>query len=204
MKGRLVDESVKVYAETGDQSLSVATLYKGDLFELGKVSRKNKQVWVEVTLESGQKGFISGETKIFSIKKVQTITKTTDLYREAGNETDVIKTYPKNSVFTTVSVEEIDGKPWVKVMDADGLEGYINGNSRIKLFQEVTKDSAKKLMINGGIFIALAGVFYYISATQYQSGNSLQLIVLVVIAFGLFQFIQGAWQFYTLRKNSEK
>ena len=50
MKAILTDEQALVYNSFEDQTISIATIHKGEVMDLGKVIRKKKKVWVEIAL----------------------------------------------------------------------------------------------------------------------------------------------------------
>jgi uncharacterized protein YgiM (DUF1202 family) len=203
MKGILVDESAKIYSEPSDQTLSLTTLQKGDEFELGKVSRKKNDVWVEVILPSGVKGFIPGATHIFEVKKVQFLSKSNDMHKEPNADSEIIKNYPQNVAVTAIGVEKDDDKGWVKVIDEQGTVGYVKGDIRIRLVQEVTTTSGKKQILSGAMFIILATVFYFVSVSNSSANGSMSFLMVAVFTFGLFQLVQGILQ-YRKAKNQEK
>ncbi len=204
MRGILVEEEIKVFAEPSDQTLSITSLKKGDEFELGKVSRKKKEVWVEVTLDSGQKGFITGETKIFVIKKVQFFADGIEAHETPAQESPVIKTYPKKTVVTAVGYESDEGKGWVKIVDAEGLTGFVRGESKIRVYQEPSKENGKKQMFSGGIFAVLAAVFYFFSLGNAQSTSNMSILIVAVFAFGLMQLVQGILEFNKAKKKENE
>lgn len=204
MRGILVEDLVKVYAEASNQTLSITTLKKGEEIELGKVSRKKKEVWVEVTLDSGQTGFISGETKIFVIKKVQFFADNIEAHESPSNESAVIKTYPKKTIVTAVGYESDEGKGWVKIIDAEGLTGYVRGESKIRVYQEATKENGKKQMFTGGMFAFLAAAFYIFSISKGQTTSNMSILIVAVFAFGLMQLVQGFLEFNKAKKKEEE
>ena len=206
MKGILVDELVKVYAEPNDQTLSITTIRKGDEIELGKVSKKNKQVWVEVKLTSGQTGYIGGDTKVFMVKKLQLLADGIELFAEPGLESDVLKTFNKNSVITAIGIfkddaEEDYRKGFLKVIDENGTTGYIKADGKIRVDQESTVEGGKKLMFTGGMFAFLAAAFYIFALTRGETTSNLSILTVAVLAFGLMQFIQGILQYNKARKK---
>lgn len=203
MRGILVDENVKVYSEPNEQNLSVTTLRKGDEFELGKVSKKKGEVWVEVTTAAGVKGFIAGGSKIFVIKKVQLLSDQEELHQGPSAESPVIKTYPKKTVVTAVGVEKEGDKGWVKTIDSDGIEGYIRGDTKIRLHQEPTKEGGRKMMLTGGMFALLAVAFYIYSLKQAQPESSMSLLMVAVFVFGLFQLVQGILEYVKATKPKD-
>lgn len=203
MKGIIVDESVKIYSEPSNQNISLATLKKGDEVELGKVSKKKREVWVAVTLSSGLTGYIPGETKIFVIKKVQLLKDQVELHEGADAESGIIKTYPKNTVLTAVGVEGESSKGWVKVIDAENVTGFISGEARIKLFEEATKAGGKKAMLTGGMFAILGAAFYIFSISQSANSSNMGFLIVAIVAFGLIQFVQGYIQYSKAKKNEK-
>ena len=73
MRASLGDDSARVWQEPNAESISMTSIQKGDEFEIGKVIRKKKEVWVTVTLDNGVTGYISGDTHIFAIQKVEAV-----------------------------------------------------------------------------------------------------------------------------------
>jgi len=204
MKGILVEEEIKVFAEPSNQTLSITSIRKGEEFDLGKVSKKKKEVWVEVTLGSGQTGYISGETKIFVIKKVQFFGDGIEAHEAPSKDSLVIKTYPKKTVVTAVGYESDEGKGWVKILDADGLTGFVRGESKIRVYQEPTKENGKKQMYTGGMFAILAAAFYIFSVSKAQSANNMSILIVAVFAFGLMQLVQGILEFNKAKKKENE
>ncbi|EKD87852.1 MAG: hypothetical protein ACD_35C00171G0004 [uncultured bacterium] len=204
MRGILVEEVVKVYAEASDQTLSITSLRKGDEFELGKVSRKKKEVWVEVTLDSGQTGFISGETKIFVIKKVQFFADNIEAHEAPTNESAVIKTYPKKTIVTAVGYESDEAKGWVKIIDAEGQTGYVRGEAKIRVYQEASVANGKKQMFSGGMFAVLAAAFYIFSLNKGETTSNMSILIVAVFAFGLMQIVQGFLEYNKAKKKENQ
>lgn len=204
MRAVLIDESTKVYPEPSDESISMATLQKGEEFELGKVIRKKREVWVTITLSSGQEGYISGNTKIFGFKKVQLLNTFEDMIDKPGEESAVVKSYPKNTILNAIGVEKVGDDSWVKVKDEDGVEGFIRGNAKIRVYQEPSKENAKKQMLTGALFAVAGLIFYFLNnaqtSTQSDSTANYSLLTMVLIALGAIQMIQG----YTERQKAVK
>lgn len=204
MKGMLVEDEIKVFAEPSDQTLSITSLRKGDEFELGKVSRKKKEVWVAITLASGQTGFINGETKIFVIKKVQFFGDNIEAHETPMHDSPVIKTYPKKTVVTAVGYESDEAKGWVKIIDADGTTGFVRGESKIRVYQEPTKENGKKQIYTGGMFAILAAAFYIFSMSKAENTSNMSILIVAVFAFGLMQVVQGILEFNKAKKKENE
>lgn len=203
MRAVLVDDDVKVFSEPGDEMISLATLKKGENFELGRVKKVKKQVWVEATLDSGQVVYLPGDTKIFVIKKVQLLKDGVDSYSAPDGESAVLKTYAKNTILTANGVEKDDGKGWVRVVDESGVQGYIRGDARIKVYQEATRAGGKKLMLTGGLFTLVGVAMYFFSAAQPATAGNMTFLVVAVVAFGLMQAGQGLYVYRKAVKEEQ-
>ena len=99
MKAILSEDSARVMQEPTAESISMTSLQKGDEFEVGKVIRKRKEVWVEAILPSGVTGYISGGTKIFAIKRVEATGNPLDMYESPDESSRILKTIPKRTQF---------------------------------------------------------------------------------------------------------
>ncbi len=201
MKGKIVDEIVKIYAEPSSETLSIASAKKGDELDLGKVIRKKKDVWVEVALNSGQKGYIAGDTKIFVIKKIQTLTKELEMFAQPDATSEVLKKLPKDTVLTATGIIENEEKGWLCVTTEDGVHGFIKGGTKISLYQESSVGGAKKQLISGAVFFVIAAGFYIFTLSQTQSTSNLDFLIMAAGAFGLMQLVQGFLQYRKARQK---
>ena len=199
MKAVLTDEQVLVYSSTENQSISIATIHKGEVMDLGKVIRKKGKVWVEIALLGNQKGYISGETKIFSIRKGQVITNSADLVETPVKSAVVIKTLQRGAILTISGVEKTEEGSWFKAMDNSGVNGYIATSVKLKMVPEYSRSSAIKNMITGLVFIVI-GVGLTVLNLQSQQANGMIYLSYAVIFFGLLQGGQGLIEFLKAQK----
>jgi uncharacterized protein YgiM (DUF1202 family) len=200
MRAIMTEDSVRVYSEAKEGAISIFSLRKGDEVETGKVTRKKKESWVEVTLDSGQKGFISGQTRIFVVRKIELMTET-QMFDTASESAELVKTLPKGTVVSAVGVEKEGSNTWYLVREENGDQGYVNGRSKYKVYQEATLGGGKKLIITGGVFAVMGLVFLVVSMSQQSTSSSLFLII-GLIGLGLVQVVQGVLQ-YRKAKNKQ-
>ena len=193
MRAIMIEESVRVYSEAKEGAISIFSLRKGDEVETGKVIRKKKESWVEVTLDSGQTGFISGQTRIFVVRKIELMTET-ELLDAPSEKANLIKAMPKGTVVSAIGVEKEDKNVWYLVREENGGQGYVNGRSKYKVYQEATIGGGRKLMITGGVFAVMGLVFLVVSMGQQSTSSSLFLII-GLIGLGLVQVVQGVLQY---------
>jgi hypothetical protein len=195
MRALLTEESTPVYASMEDPSITLATLHQDEEFEIGKAITRKRKAWVEVTLDSGVKGYISGEARIFGLRKVELVDASTEMHSEASSTSPVIKTLPRRTVFFTLRVEKTDEGGWVRVRDLTDTEGYISGKSKIRIIQPVTRAQARRMMLLGAAFLVIGSVFGYVSYLPENTGNTtLYYLSIGFIAFGALQLLQGFFQ----------
>ena len=200
MRAIMTEESVRVYSEASEGAISIFSLRKGDEVETGKVIRKKKESWVEVTLDGGQTGYISGQTRIFVVRKIELMTET-ELFETASEGATLVKALPKGTIVSAIGVAKEDKNTWYLVREENGGQGYVNGRSKYKVYQEATTGGGKKLIITGGVFAVMGLVFLFVSMSQQSTSSSLFLIV-GLIGLGLVQVVQGVLQ-YRKAKNKQ-
>jgi len=196
MRASLGDDSARVWQEPNAESISMTSIQKGDEFEIGKVIRKKKEVWVTVTLDNGVTGYISGDTHIFAIQKVEAVGNDLELYQEPDVASPVLATIPKKSLFTVLGVETVNGESWYHAETDEGVQGYIKSGARLRAKQQVTKESARKMMITGALFAVGGAVLYFVFPSNPEAGGGdTSFISLGLILLGLFQLFQGFVQY---------
>jgi len=202
MKAILTDETALVYNSIEDQTISIATIHKGEEMDLGKVIRKKGKVWVEIVLPGDQKGYIVGETKIFAVRKGQISAKTADLVEKPEKSAAVIKTIQHSAILTITGVEKTEEGSWFKAEDETGVTGYISTNAKLKVVPEYTRSGATRNMLTGLVFI-IVGVGLAIMNSQSTVNNGMIYVAYAVIFFGLLQGGQGIVEFFKFKKSAE-
>lgn len=204
MRAILSDESMPIYPEPNGDSISITTLHKGDELEVGKVLRKKKDTWVEVSTPAGVKGYIHGDTKIFAIRRVEAVANPLEVYEAPDESSPVLTTLPKKTAFTVRGFEKVEDKEFFHVLTDDGMEGYVRTTAKMRVVPEATPGSARKMMIMGGLFAAAAIVIYLLglrSGTTNAGNTSIFTIALFLL--GLFQFGQGYVQYRQAKKDEQ-
>jgi len=196
MKARTLDGQVKVYSSTDANAVSFAVLPEGSEIEFGAARRKGGKVWVPITLSTGQQAFILGDARIYQIKQGALMQKNADVYNEPSKESLVKQQLDRNSRFDILKVEEADGKKWVRIRDSNGTEGYIDGNTRIRVIQQKTKALARKNILSGAMWL-MAGLLISFSSSSAASGSGFIILGYGAILFGAFMLISGSVQFFT-------
>jgi len=202
MRASLGDESARVWQEPNAESISMTSIHKGEEFEVGKVIRKKKEVWVTVTLDSGVIGYISGDTHIFAIQKVEAVGNDLELYKEPDDTSPVLATIPKKTLFTVRGVENVNDVNWYHAEDEEGNKGYIKTGVRLRAKPQITRESARKMMITGALFAVGGAVLYFVFPSNPEAGGGdTSFISLGLILLGLFQVFQGFMQYRQMGKK---
>lgn len=196
MKARILDPQVKVYASTDKNAISIATLTEGSEIEFGATKRKAGRVWVPITLSTGQQAFIPGDSRIAVIRQGMLLQNDVELRTEPSSGSILKGKLARNSKVYILKVVKGDGQDWVRVRDTNGSEGYIRGETRIKVIQQKTKASGRKNIVSGVMWL-IAGLVITFSNTTPTTGSSFGLLGYGALLFGVVMLISGIFQYVT-------
>ena len=196
MKAIILDPQVKVYSSIDSNTISIATLGKGSEIEIGPAKKKAGKLWVPVIMSTGQKAYIPGETKMHIIREGAVMDAIVDLHSEPSAESPVKLQLKRNGRLSILEVITLEGHPWVRVRDSSGMEGYISGETRVRLTPQKSKANGRRNMITGGMWL-VAGAIFTFSNNPATSTSGLDLIGIGALVFGLIIFISGLVQFLT-------
>jgi hypothetical protein len=196
MRARILDPQVKLYSSPDANALSLATLTEGTEIEFGGVKKKGGRQWVEVIMPTGQRGYIPGETRIFHYRLATLLQKDVPVYTQPALNSLVRAQLMKNSKFYLTEVVRVDGVDWVRVRDMQNAEGYIPGQTRIRVLPEKTKALGRKNMISGALW-CIGGIIVTVATLNAASNGGTYIIAWGAILFGAVQFIQGLYQLLT-------
>jgi len=202
MKARIIDPKVTVYSDQDLQSPPITELSAGTEVEIGGVTKKAGKSWVFIDLPTGQRGYLPGDTRIFHIKPVKLLQKNVDAYAEPSMGSFPRASYKKGDRFYLTDTVAQGGQTWVKVRDASGVEGFIDGKTRIKAVPETlkaTKAVGQKNMLHGGLWCLggtlVTAVTYGMAASSSSGGT--YFVAWGAILFGGIQLLKGIYQFLT-------
>jgi hypothetical protein len=197
MRARIVDQRAIVYSEPDAASAPVTQANPNEEVELGGIKKRDGKGWVAVRLASGQTGYLEGSVKIFHIKPVTLLDRQAEVHSEPSSSSPVKTRFRRNARFLLVDNVSTDGKGWVKVRDNAGIEGFVDGGTRIKRIAEITKSVGQKNMLYGALWcvggIAVTAGTYAIAS----SGGGTYFIAWGAVLFGGIKFFKGLYQFIT-------
>jgi hypothetical protein len=196
MKARILDPQVKVYSSTDANAVSIATLVEGSEIDFGGAKRKAGKLWVPITLSTGQQAFIPGDTRIFIIREGSLMQNNVELHAEPSSGSLIKSQLARNAKVYILQVVKGDGHDWVRVRDINGTDGYISGDTRIRVLQQKTKSSGRRNMITGVMWL-IAGLVIIFSNSAPAAGSSFGLLGYGAILFGGVMLISGIFQYVT-------
>jgi hypothetical protein len=196
MKGRILDPQVKVYSSIDANAISIATLPEGSEIEYGPAKRKAGKVWFPIILSTGQQAFIPGDSRVMPIRVGSLLQNNVDLHAEPSAVSLIKQQLARNSKLYILQVVKGEGQDWVRVRDATGNEGYISGDTRIRVLQQKTKAMGRKNMLSGTMWL-IAGLIMTFSGNSPASGSSFSLLGYGAILFGAVMLISGLVQVLT-------
>jgi len=196
MKARILDEQVKVYSSMDENAVSLATLNQGSEIEFGATKRKAGKLWVPITLSTGQQAFIPGESRIYIIRQGALMQNNVDLLMEPKEGALVKQQLARNTKVEILQVIKGEGQDWVKIRDEHQTEGYIAGNTRVRVTQQKTKAAGRKNALTGAMWL-IAGLVIIFSNSSASSGGGFLVFGYGAILFGAVMLISGLVQFFT-------
>jgi hypothetical protein len=197
MKARIIEQPARVYSEAGSESFSLTELPIGSEVELGSLKKKNGKSWVAVTLSNGQKGYLPGEARIFQIKMATLLQGNVKIYSDPSVLSTVKAEYKKNARLYLLGTVKQDDKTWVHIRELSGGEGYMEGQTRIKVIAEVNKAIGKKNMLYGALWCTGGILVTTITYSAASSGGGTYYVTWGAMLFGGLQFLQGLYQYLT-------
>jgi hypothetical protein len=196
MKARILDEQVKVYSSMDENAVSLATLGQGSEIDYGPTKRKAGKLWVPITLSTGQQAFIPGESRIYVIRQGALMQNNVDLLTEPAEGALVKQQLARNTKVEILQVIKGEGQDWVKIRDENRTEGYIAGNTRVRVTQQKTKATGRKNALTGAMWL-IAGLVIVFSNSSASSGGGFLVFGYGAILFGAVMLISGLVQFFT-------
>jgi hypothetical protein len=197
MKIKLLQDEAPLYAQVESESTPVRVLQKGEIAELGKVSKARGLQWVQVTLADGTSGFIAGTTRTFTLMDATINQRKTQLFGMAARGQPIAE-LKRGTLVEFLDLVEANGEMWIYVREKKGgQQGYIEGNTKIQQKAKVTKQTGITNMLVGGAFFVVGLIVTIASFSSAASSGGTYYLCWGAILFGVIQFIQGLVQFLT-------
>jgi hypothetical protein len=196
MKARILDAQVKVYSSIDENSISIATLAEGSEIEFGAAKKKAGKLWVPITLSTGQQAYIPGDTHIFAIREGALMQNSAEVHAEPSAESAVTQQLGSNAKFYILQRVPNNGQIWMRIRDMNGKEGFIFGDTRVRVNQIKTKAGGRKNVVSGVMWLVV-GLLLNFSGIAATSGGSFKILGYGAILFGAVMLIAGLVQYFT-------
>jgi Bacterial SH3 domain len=196
MKATIRDSNVKVYSSMDANGLSIATLQQGNVIEIGSRKRSGGKFWTPIVLSTGQQAFIPAEAKIFVLRQGALMQNNVEVHSEPSSGSLIKQQLSRNTKISILDVVTEQGQQWVRITDAVGNEGFISGDTRVRIKPVRTKASAGKSMMSGGMWL-VAGLVMVFSERSAPAGSGLSMLGYFALLFGIVMLISGVIQFFT-------
>jgi len=196
MAVKILEEKVIVYNEMSLDAFQVIELVRDDEVELGTVKRKNDIEWVKVSLSDGRDGYILGNTNVFEMSKATLIQDKVDVYEEPSIDSRIIVQYKEGDKFLLTNIISKDDKEWVKISDLEGNEGFIDGDTLVRLKDIDKKEIAKKNILYGALW-CVGGLILTVATYSMASRSGTYFVFWGAVIFGGFQLLKGIYQYIT-------
>jgi hypothetical protein len=197
VKARIIEKPAPIYdASDTLMAAPITELPVGTEVELGSVKMVGGRQWVTIAVADGRRGLVAGDVKVFMIKWAALHQSEVTVYNAPNAASGVKTTYGKGAKFYLTGTTTVDGKAWTSIRDAQGSEGFVDGQTLIKVIPVANRAVAKKNMLVGGLWcvggLAVTG-FTYASAS---SGGGTYFIMWGPAIFGAIQFFRGVYQYF--------
>jgi len=194
MKLRMVSKKTALHQAANNESVVIAELNEGDEVEYVRIEKKKDDPWVEVKTAKGEKGFISGKSRMNVVKKIRLQSSPVALYAGTSETSEKLGEFKAGDILWLFESPKINGAQWFRVHSSEGLVGYITGSTKIKELEDNPMGGLRREIFNSAILIVLGIVLLFIktnsSATQLLPILGLATIVFgaVRIAYTLFKY----------------
>lgn len=177
-----------------ENGLSLTTLPAGSEVEVGSLQRKSGKVWLPIILSTGQKAYLPGETKRFVIQEGALMQESVEMHADPSARSVVKQKLLRNAkLFIMEKNKGVDGE-WVKVRDMNGIEGYVSGDTRLRVKPMLTKASGMR-NIRSGVMWIIAALIIFFSGNTPPTGSVYSLFGYAAFVFGAIMIIAGWLQY---------
>ena len=198
-KAKILDERVAVRADMDPRAPVVMDVDAGDEVDLGKVRERDGQPWVKVRLRDGSSGYLPGDTKVMVMKETALLQEEVEVHASPTMQSPLQRRFKKGERFYLLDVVKNDAEEWVRVRDFSGEEGFIPGETRIRVIENKTHIRGAVHMFIGAMACTLGIIGTGIPFSGTTGHGGIQVIAWGAAVFGALQFLLGFYQVLTGR-----
>lgn len=193
MKFRM-DQAQKLYSRPDLSSISGTEIALGEEVEIGGEIKRNGVGFCPVRRGNGQSGYVPGDTRGSHIKPMTIDQPEAVIYTDPSTRSWVRSRLGTNARIWMYPGVVTDGNDkFVRIRDAQGNEGFMAGETRVKAVAEVTRKAAIKNICLGGLW-CFGGLVVTLGTMSAASNGGTYLIAWGPVIFGAIQFFKGLGQ----------
>jgi hypothetical protein len=190
----VVTSSTLVRSVAGEQGTVACMLNADDEVDLGNTKKAEGKKWCAVALRDGQQGYIAGDTPIRTLPHVKLDQAEAAILPGPEQTGDPGQTMKRGASFLILKTIEVDGRKWVKIRDANGREGYMDGEVKIQNVAAKGANSPEHDMIVGALW-CIGGIVVTVAtySAVARSGGTYFVAWGAVLSGGI-QFLKGLFR----------
>jgi hypothetical protein len=189
----MVSKKTTLHQAASANSLVVAELNEGEEVEYIRIEKKKDDPWIEVKTGNGDKGFVSGKSRMDVVKKIKLQSSPVVLYASTAETSEKLGEFKSGDILWLFESPKINGAQWFRVHSSEGLVGYISGKTKIKELDDNPVGGQSREIFNSAILVVLGIVLMFVK-TSSSFAQWLPILGLATIVFGAVRIA------YTLRK----
>lgn len=191
-------------------SAVLGSLAAGTEVEIDGVKKVGEESWLVLRGANGQPGFLPGKTRIFAIRQVSVSQPTVSAYAQPMAGSPASREYSEGTLLTLLDTTTQDGVTWLKIRDALGSVGYIDGGTRFNTGEVIApnkkpaadqkpdiqagkahyREMAKSRIMQGVILMAAGGALYFIASLLTHSAT-FTMVLLIPVIYGFARLARG-------------
>ncbi len=197
MKFRM-DQAQRLYSQPNLSAITGTEIAMGEEVEIGGEVKRNGVGFCPVRRSNGQTGFIPGDTKASHIKPMTIDQPDVAIYTGPSAYSYVRAHLARGSrIWMFPGVIQEGAQQFVRIRDASGNEGYMDGATRVKGVVEVTRKVAKKNLAVGALWCVGGLIVTIATYAAASDGGGTYFIMWGPVIFGAIQFFKGLGQLAT-------
>ena len=193
MKVRIMDQPVTISERPDAGATPIAQVAVGQVVEVGGLTINQGRKWVEAALPDARHGYMPADASVLPLRRVVLGQNDVNAYAQPTPSAPVVGRYGRSTKLHLGEVVESRGKRWVTVLDSQGNEGFIDGQTRYKAVAETTKSLGRKNMLVGAVWCVI-GIVVAVGSIALSGGGTF-VIASGAIVIGIIRFFQGFAQF---------
>lgn len=180
MRGRVVEKPAAVFRSTsGAIGAQFAEVAVGAEIEFGEARLISGRQYTSVLLPDGQQGYIFGDTKVVTFKRLLLKADKVPVRAAPGFDSPVVTTLAKGTSVLLVETVEREGTKWNKLRGPGDAEGYVEASIPVVIVPDATKAASRVYLSAGLRWLAAAAALGFLGGALGLRFNGMLLMMCV-------------------------